>query len=52
MNNIQFAGLQIAGTGLIALGVTNIATNFIQGLVEIVLGVVLYVIYEVIPPKV
>ena len=37
------------GTGLVAVGATTILTNLLYGAVEIVLGVIVYVVYEKFP---
>ena len=37
------------GTGLIALGATSIATNLLEGAIEIILGIAVYIVYEVTP---
>lgn len=43
--------LQVVATGLVALGATSIQTNLISGAVEIVLGILVYIIYEKLPPS-
>ena len=51
MSNLQNVSLSVLATGLIALGVNSIATNLLAGVVEIVLGVAVYAIYEFTPTK-
>lgn len=49
--NLLNAGLQTVATGLVALGVTTIVNDLVAGTVEILLGVAVYVIYEITPVK-
>lgn len=41
--------LQAIATGLIALGATTIASDLVAGAIEIVLGVIVYILYEKLP---
>lgn len=43
--------LQTVATGLVALGATTISSNLISGVVEILLGVFVYILYEKLPPS-
>ena len=43
-------GLQVIATSLIALGATTIVNNVVVGAVEIILGIAVYVVYELFPP--
>lgn len=49
--NIVNAGLQTVATGLVALGATTIAGDFYVGAGEIVLGLLVYLAYELTPVK-
>ena len=51
MNNITNTSLTVIATGLIALGVNTIASDLLSGVIEIVLGVAIYAIYEFTPSK-
>ena len=51
MNNTTNVALNVLGTGLVALGATSIGTNLMAGVVEIVLGIIVYTIYEFVPTK-
>lgn len=51
MSNTENVALNVIGTGLIALGATSIATNLLAGVIEIVLGVIVYAVYEYFPTK-
>jgi hypothetical protein len=50
MNTVN-VGLQVIGTGLVALGVETISTNLLAGAIEVVLGIVVYAVYEFTPSK-
>lgn len=51
MNTAANVGLQVAATGLVALGVETIKGDLISGGIEIVLGIALYLVYELTPAK-
>lgn len=51
MNTATNVGLQTVATGLVALGATSISSNLVAGAVEIVLGIVVYTAYELLPVK-
>jgi hypothetical protein len=51
MNTATNVGLQTVATGLVALGATSIASNLVAGVVEILLGIAVYAVYELIPSK-
>lgn len=50
MNTVNVS-LQVLATGLVALGVQTIGSNLVEGAVEVLLGIVLYVVYEFVPSK-
>ncbi len=43
------AGLQATATALVALGAATIGSDLVSGAVEILLGVIVYVAYELFP---
>jgi hypothetical protein len=49
--NLLNAGLQTLATGLVALGASTIASNLLEGSVMVLLGIAVYVIYEITPTK-
>lgn len=49
MSNTVNVTLNVVATGLIAMGVTTVATHIWTGLAEIIVGVICYVVYEVVP---
>ncbi len=51
MSNLTNTSLSVIATGLIALGVTSIGADLKVGAIEILLGVVVYAIYEFTPTK-
>ncbi len=51
MNSATNITLLTVGTGLISLGSTAISAHLLAGVVEILLGIVLYGIYEFTPSK-
>ena len=51
MTPVTNTSLNVIGAGLIALGVTTISHDLWAGVIEIVLGVVVYAVYELTPTK-
>ena len=51
MNSTTNIALNVLGTGLVADGVMRIGTDLKGGVVAIVLGILVYVVYELIPTK-
>ncbi len=51
MNTTVNTTLSVIATGLIAFGATTISTNLTAGAIEIVLGVIVYAVYEYLPSK-
>jgi len=52
MNSTANVALNVIGTGLIAFGVNTVINgNLWTGVVEAVLGVVVYIVYELVPTK-
>lgn len=51
MNTAGNVFLLTAAASLVSLGVTNISQNFLIGAGEFLLGIVAFVVYEVLPPK-
>ena len=51
MSNTANVALNVVATGLIALGATSISTNLLAGVIEVVLGIGVYAIYEFTPSK-
>lgn len=49
LTNLGNASLQVIATGLVALGAITIADNLTTGIVEIVLGLIAYLVYELTP---
>lgn len=51
MNNTTNIALNVLGTGLVADGIMRIGSDLKGGVIAIVLGVLVYVAYELIPTK-
>lgn len=51
MNTTQSVSLQVVATALLAEGVSTLHTSVWIALAEILLGVIAYTVYEVVPAK-
>lgn len=51
MTKLTNTSLTVLATALIALGVEQISKNLWAGVIEIVLGILVYAVYEYFPTK-
>ena len=51
MNKITNVGFIGSATILVSLGVETIATDLLTGVIEVILGLIVFAVYEYVPTK-